>query len=258
MGATLAVALFNFTAQAAMVWSPAPVEQGHGGHDRRAGKPYLLENGEGANLHLISPKLESKKISATSGRVSVKPMGMDNYHALVAIRNIDNRHESAIRYVYMFGKPSKESPSRLMGYEKSALEIEPAPYAREHWRYYSSTDAQFIIRFRGEVIAGAEVTMKTSNGTRSIYTSDAEGLLRITLPEDFSDVKAGRRANHAAEFMLTTERRDGADNYITTLSSGYHVNPNHWQSTELGIAVVAGGMLLGGLIIWSSRRRKER
>ncbi len=258
MGATLVVALFSFTAQAAMVWSPVPVEKGHGGHDRRAGKSYLLENGDGANLHLISPKLESKEISAISGRVSVKPMGMDNYHALVAIRNIDHRHESAIRYVYMFGKPSKESPSRLMGYEKSALEIEPAPYAREHWRYYSSTDAQFIIRFKGEVIAGAEVIMQTSNGTRSTFTSDAEGRLTVPLPEDFSDVKAGRRANRAAEFMLTTEREDGADIYITSFSAGYHVNPNHWQSTELALAVVAGGMLLGGLITWRSRRRKEK
>ncbi len=258
IGATFAVALFSFTAQAAMLWSPAPVEKGHGGHDRSAGKSYLLEDGEGADIHLISPKLQSKEISATSGRVSVKAMGMDNYHALVAIRNIDHRHESAMRYVYMFGKPSKASPSDLMRHEKAALEIEPAPYAREHWRYHSGTDAQFIVRFKGEALADTDVIMTTSNGSSTTFTSDIEGRLTVPLPEDFSEIKQGRRANHASDFVLITEYRDGADSFISSLTSEYHVNPKHWQSTSLGIAVIGGGLLLGGLITWRSRRRKEK
>jgi len=257
MGATLAAALFSFNAQAAMYWSPAPAKHGHGGHDRHAAKVYLLSGGEGALVELINPKLSKMPVQIEQGRVSVKSMGMDSYHALVANRINGTLHESAVRYVYMFGKPSGESPSQLMGYEKSPLEIEPAPYAREHWRYLSNTDAAFIVRFQEKPLGHAVVTMTTGNGTNSEFKADAEGKLTIPLPEDFPAVKPGRMGNHPSEFSLTVSHREKSQTYTSTLSADYHINPEHWQSTELGLAVVGGGMLFGGLITLRSRRRKE-
>lgn len=258
MGASLAVALFNFTAHAAMLWSPAPAKHGHGGHDRHAAKSYLLHDGAGASIQLINPKLNAMPMTAEQGRVSVKAMGMDNYHALVATRSDGSHHESAVRYVYMFGKPSGESPSLLMGHEKAALELEPAPYAREHWRYLTSTDALFILRFKGDPVAFADVKMTTGNGTRLEFKSDAEGRLSIPLPEDFPAVKPGRMGNRPAEFVLSATHESNGKTFATTFSADYHINPDHWQSTPLGLAVVGGGMLLGGLITWRSRRRKEK
>ena len=255
MGATLAVVLFNFTAHAAMTWAPAPMKQGHGGHDRHAGKPFVLHDGEAASLVLINPKLVSKPMSIEQGRVTVTSTGMDNYHALVATRKRGDLHESAVRYVYMFGKPSGESPSDIMAYEKSALEIEPAPYAREHWRYFSDRSALFVIRYQGEVLPGAAITMATSNGSEAELKADANGLLRVLLPEDFSDIKPGRMANRAAEFILTARYEEAGKTYLSTLSSAYHVNPNHWQSTTLGVVVVVAGMMVGGLVFVRKRRK---
>ena len=257
-GATLVVALFSFSAHAAMHWAPAPVKNGHGGHDRHAEKSYLLNDGEGSSVELITPKLAVIPITSQQGRVVIKPMGMDNYHALVATRNLGNSHESAVRYVYMFGKPSGESPSELMAYEKSPLEIEPAPYAREHWRYSSSNDALFVVRFRGQPLALTTVTMTTANGTSETFTTDAEGKLTVPLPEDFPEVKPGRMANPASELILTVRHSEQGQQFTTTFSADYHVNPEHWQSTSLGLATVFGGMLIGGLFTWRSKRRNER
>ena len=259
-GALIAVALFSFTAEAAMYWAPAPVEHksGHSGHNRNAAKAFVLIEGERASLSLINPKLNATPLTAERNRVAIKPTGMDNYHALVATRINGELHESAVRYLYVHGKSSGESPSRLIGYEKSALEIEPAPLAREHWRYYSATEAVFIIRFRGEPIPHANALLTTANGTSSELTADSEGRLVVSLPEDFRAVKPGRAGNRPSEFMLTASHNDGGQIFITTFSSAYSVNPKHWQSTELGLATVAGGMLIGGLFMFRNRRRKEK
>jgi hypothetical protein len=260
MGATLAVALFSFTAEAAMQWAPAPVEHkgGHGGHNRNAAKAFVLIDGERASLSLINPKLNVTPLSAERNRVAIKPTGMGNYHALVATRSNGKQHESAVRYIYMRGKSSGESPSTLIGHEKSVLEIEPAPLAREHGRYYSATEALFIVRFRGEPVPHANVLLTTANGTSSELTADSEGRLVVSLPEDFRAVKPGRAGNRPSEFVVTASHNDGGQMFITTFSSAYSVNPKHWQSIGLGLATVAGGMLIGGLFIFRNRRRKEK
>jgi len=258
VGITLAVSLFSFTAQAAMYWSPAPAKHGHGGHDRHAPKVFVLSEGAGAELALITPKPNQIPLQAEQGRVTIKPTGMDNYHALVATRDQGKGHESAIRYVYMNNKPSGESPSDIMAYEKSVLEIEPAPYAREHWRYYSNTEAVFVLRFKGKPLANTTVLLNTANGTIEQLQSDGEGVLTVLLPEDFSAIKAGRMGNRPSEFVLTLSHSEGEQVFTTTLSSDYHINPEHWQSTPLGLLTVLGGMALGGFITVRRRRRKEK
>lgn len=245
-----------------MHWAPAAMKHGQGGHggshDRHAGKPFLLHQGEGAEAQLMSPGKAVQPLTLEHGRVSVKAMGTGNYHALIARRSAGDLHESAVRYVYMHGKPSGLSPSLLIGHEKSALEIEPAPLAREHWRYYANTDARFIVRFKGEPLAGAKVHMQTGNGSSAEFTADAEGLVTVPLPDDFVYEKPGRMANPPSEFVLTTAHRAGSEQYITTFSYDYYINPEQWQSTKFGLAVIGGGVLFGGLITWRSRRRKEK
>jgi len=257
MGATIFVALFSLTAHAEMYWSPAPAKHGHGGHDRHATKGFVLNEGEGAKFELLNPQLSSVAVELEHGHVMVKSTGMDNYHALVATRGDGKLQESAIRYVYMFGKPSGESPSRIMGFEKAALEIEPAPYTREHWRYLSATQARFLLRYRGAALPNVSVMLKTSNGSNSGLKTDADGMLTVELPEDFSNIKPGQMANRPGEFILTARHSDSGNDYITTFSSNYHVNPEHWQSTDMGAAVVVAGMLIGGVVL-VSRRRKEK
>ena len=114
------------------------------------------------------------------------------------------------------------------------------------------------MRFKGEPLAGAKVSMRTGNGSSAEFSADAKGLVTIPLPEDFVYEKPGRMANPPSEFVLTAQHHAGAEKYITTFSYDYHINPEHWQSTELGLAVIGGGMMLGGFITLRKRRRREK
>jgi len=254
-GLLFAAGLFPWQAMAAMHWAPAPIKHSHGGHDRSAGKPYQLIDGKGATASIITPHLDKSELEVVHQKVVVKPTGMDNYHAIVATRMQGELFESATRYVYMFGKPSGASPSNIMAYEKSPLEIEPAPYAREHWRYYSDTEAVFIVRFKGKPLSFVDVNVTTSNGSTLKLKSDADGKITVLLPEDFETVSKGRRGNKPAEFILEAQFQASDKKYLTSLSADYHVNPRHWQSTTLGLITIAVGMFLGLIII---RKRKGK
>jgi hypothetical protein len=78
--------------------------------------------------------------------------------------------------------------------------------------------------------------------------SDAEGRVVVALPDDFNDVKAGRRANKPAEFVLHADHSIQGVDYVTTLSADYHVNPSHWRSTAGGLLAMLVGFV-GGLIV---------
>jgi len=250
-------------AQEVMQWSPVPERhahtgQAHTGHNRNAAKVFMLEEGYGASLTLMKPDLSSSPLTAEQGGVKVVPTGMDNYHVLIASRITGALHETAIRYLYLHGKPSGNSPSLLTAQQKSTLEIEPSPLPREHWRYTSGEPVGFLIRFRGEPLAGATVVVSTSNGTSSEYTADVDGFVGLDLPDDFLAVKSGRSGNLPAQFVVIAGHSEGSERFVSTLSSEYFVNPSHWQSLPLGAATAFGGMLLGGLLTFRNLYRKEK
>ncbi len=256
IGCLLAAAMMPWQAEAAMHWQPAPKKHAHGGHDRSAGKAFVLVAGEGASVSLIDPYLDSKPLDLAGQKVVVKSTGKGNYHALVAKREHVAGSESAVRYVYMHGRPPGTSPADITALDKSLLEIEPAPLAREHWRYYSGTEASFILRFQGHSLPFTDVVMTTANGTTATFKTDDLGRLTVLIPEDFTDVQAGRSNNRPSEFVLQASHSDINQLHTTTFSSDYFVNPNHWQSTMYGLVVVIGGMLIGWLLV--RRKRKEK
>ena len=239
---------------AAMHWQPAPKKPGMH-QNRMAAKEFVLTQPDGAVLSILHPDLVSTKlVSSEHGRVKVKSTGKDNYHALIASRQAGNSTETAIRYVYMRGKPSGHSPSELVASSKSELEIVPAPFPREHSRYQSNDQRFFRLLFKGEPLAGHNVNVETSFGTTFYANSDETGLLNITIPDDFTNVKTGRRNNPAAEWRITAVHNQGVHSYLTVVSAPYSVNPSHWQPLSWGLLTVAGGMLVTGMM--SVRRRK--
>ncbi len=255
LGCALAIGV---PAQAQMAWRSTPevaVHEGdagaHGhGHGRRPTAHYLRD-GAGAALTFWKPNLEQSVLPAVKadGQVPVRPSGVDNYHLLMASRASESGEEVALRYVYMLGKPSGQSPSQLVGATKASLEIVPAPLPREHWRYQTSAPAVFVVRYAGKPLAGQPVQLVTSNGSFLEAMTDLEGRVAFTLPEDFAHVGRGREANAPAEFIVSTSHVVDDFRRRTTLSADYHANPAHWQSSLGGVLALLVGFA-GGVALW--------
>lgn len=233
-------------AQAMLVWEPAPVKhkKDHA-PDRRAPKSYVL-NGGAAEAVLLKPDLEKQNIELEDGVVKVRSTSMDNYHALVAESQPDDKTiESAVRYLYMRGKPSGYSPSLINKAVKTRLEIVPAPLPREHRHYNANHDAVFILRYLGKPVADSKLILRTANGTELTATSDRAGAVRFTFPDDLPEVKEGRRNNRPVEFVINSQLQRDDKTFTTTLSAQYHADPAHWQSLGLGVAVLGVGFVSG-------------
>jgi len=236
----LVLATWLSPAQAALTWEPAPTD---GSHHR--GAELKLTDGQGAEARLILPDLSTREVTLDGASVSIPGTGMNNYHALVATRHDGDRHETAIRYPYLHGKPSGHSPSELTTADKARLEIRPTPLPREHQRYQASHEAAWRLLFDGRPLADTAVALTTSQGSRLDLETDDRGRLRVELPDDFSDTRPGRRANRPAEFVIQARHQTGEGTFLTRFSAAYYVDDGHWKSTWAGAAVLGGGLFLG-------------
>jgi hypothetical protein len=219
-----------------------------GQQHRRQPKRLMLMFGEGAVARLWKPDLTKEPLDIEKGGITLPATGMGNYHALVVEQDWGNSKDFLIRYEYMRGKSGGYSPSKLANAEKATLEIIPDPIPREHYRYLSGYEWDFLVRYQGEAVADLPVVLETEFGSRLEGKTDPQGRVSFQLPDDFPEVKPGRSNNSPAELWLTTRYDDGEINYQTRLSAPYHVNPAHWQSTGLAAAVFAFGLLAGGFI----------
>ncbi|GAB4354364.1 MAG: hypothetical protein Kow006_20080 [Gammaproteobacteria bacterium] len=229
--------------------------ENHGGHVGHRGAEVLhLTDPENTQISLWHSDLRRTVLTTDNGALQLKPTGVDSYHALVAERTSDNGHESAMRYVVLRGKPSGHSPAELLALEKVPLEIVPDPLPREHHRYLSERPAKFLLRFQGKPLADAAVIVQTSNGAHYELTTDTDGRFEIQLPGDFGPVKAGRRRNPPADFVVRTQHRASGKYYRASLSAPYYVNPRHWQSNRTGLAAALSGFAVGlGILGIASR-----
>lgn len=224
-------------------------------HNHRGAKQLMLENADGATITLWKPDLTTLPLQLSHGGLTLPSTGMDNYHAVIAEKEWGDSKETVIRYEYLFGRPSKHSPSELAGAIKTDLEIVPAPIPREHFRYLSDQRWGFLVRLHGLPVAGRTLALETEYGSRLQAVTDKQGYAEFRLPDDFPDVVAGERDRRKAEFTITVSAEDGGIDYQTMLSASYHPNPSHWQSAPMGWAVVGIGFIAGGML---GRQRRSR
>lgn len=230
---------------------------GHNHNARNKGKSFFLQDSIDAKAEIWLPTLEQHPLDINkAGVVKVKATGFDNYHLLYARRQLNGLDEMALRYQYMRGKPSGESPGLLVSHSKGALEIKPSPLTREHRRYQSGDTAMFTLSVNKESLKLQPVILSTSNGTKIYLQTDNKGQLAVTLPEDFNNIKSGRRNNRPAEFTLRSSITRNDTRYQTTLNADYHVNPSHWQSRAGGGLTILFGFI-GGLMVLRHVRSRE-
>ncbi|KAA3626052.1 MAG: hypothetical protein DWQ09_17605 [Proteobacteria bacterium] len=229
-------------------------QSSHGRHRRP--ETLNLHGSAGAQLSMWRSDLQRVELKADNDALVVRPTGVDNYHAVVAERTQGNLHESAIRYLYLNGKPAGRSPAELVAIDKLPLEIVPAPLVREHQRYLSDRIANYQLHYRGQPLANTPVRLETSNGTQADLTTDGEGRIELRLPEDFTHIEIGRRNNPPADFVLRARHTENGKEYRTSLSAPYYVNPQHWQSNSAGLAAALSGFAVGLGILGLTRRRE--
>jgi len=238
------------------------MHQNHGGHTGKKLKQFQVHNDNPSALsevYYIVSTSEKRKLVLENGLVSLPKTGFDNYHALVINQKHNNSVNSAVRYIYKHGRPSKTSPTKITHMKKSELEIVPSPLPREHDRYAGSRTYAFELHFNGEVFPNTTVVLSTSNGTEETLKSDENGEFKVTIPNDFKDVKTGRRKNKKAELILKASHLDKGINYTTTLSMPYSVNPvDYWQSQTTGLIVLIIGLILGLFLFRNINKKKKR
>lgn len=250
------LSLTTLQASASLVIRPKPVDDHQ--HNRRAGKVFTLSGYENSTVTMLTPDLQKNELSTKDGEIKFKPTGKDNYHVLVAKRLHNNIQETAIRYVYGFGKPTGRSPSELTALNKSDLEIIPSPLPREHWHYKAAHQATFKIHFKGQAVTDTQVSLSTTNSSLLKAKTDSQGMVVFELPDDFSETRAGDRANKDGDFLVHVKHSDNKQKYATWLSADYQVDPSHWRNTQLGALVAGSGFIIGGFITGFGFRKKTK
>ncbi|MCU7935830.1 MAG: hypothetical protein KZQ99_13255 [Candidatus Thiodiazotropha sp. (ex Dulcina madagascariensis)] len=248
LGVLIPACLLSLSAVAAGVDNPENNPAAEPSHDRRGAKKIALENSEGASVTLWKPDLSTQPLTIGHGGVTIPNTGIDNYHAVVAEKDWGDHKEVVIRYEYLFGRPSKQSPSKLAGAEKADFEIAPDPIPREHYRYHSQQTWGFLLRLHGRPLPDLEVTLQTTQGSQRRAITDQNGRVEFQIPDDFPNLVEGERDKRQAQFTVSSEHRQGDVTYTTQLNADYRVNPTHWQSTRLGLLVVGIGFLAGGFL----------
>ncbi len=230
---------------------------GHAGHGQRSPKTWQLPDMVDARVTLWRPDLQSETVALDDGRVAIPRTGLASYHALVAEDTSQGRTRVAIRYDYGHGKPVSSSPEDLLDQPKATLELVPSPIPREHYRYISGETWGFTLRYQDGVAADVDVLLRTSQGSQLTASTDINGRAWFTLPEDFKDVKPGRRLNDPGSFRVQAALEREGHQYETRLEAVYHPNPAHWRSTTLGFWVMGGGFLAGLAIVRGFGRNRE-
>ena len=257
----------SLLSHAELLWNPKPaVKQQSGQHEQHAGhgqsrnreKAFYLQDQKNVTVNYIDPSLKTLPLNSAdnSNKFILPNSGMDNYHALVAERKGDALHESSLRYVYMCGKPSGYSPDNLISNHKLPLEIVPQPMIREHWRFYTNNRHTFQILFNEKPLLDTWVILETNNGSKFDSKTDAQGKVSFVLPDDFKDIKPGRRANKPQDFLLRTVHIADNITYKTNFSAPYSVNPSHWQSNTGGVLALSIGFI-SGLVIMRRHNRNS-
>jgi hypothetical protein len=172
-------------------------------------------------------------------------IGWEGFYALVVEQADNNSIKSEVRYSHKNGRPFSAHPADLFALQKTALEIEPTPHPAEHASYHAGKSWTFLVRLNGQPQPNIPVQFKTDNGTDITLLTDTDGKVSITLPDDFTEVKPGYRANAPAEFTLTAIKQHDTTLLQSSFVGLYEVSPSHWQSLYGGIAMACFGVLLG-------------
>jgi hypothetical protein len=150
--------------------------------------------------------------------------------------------------VHYFSNPGP-APTELLARPKGELELTPERLPREHAQYREGEEWPFLVRFRGEPLAGAILTLQTEHGTMDAFRTGADGIARVRFPRDMKRAPAGdeAHAHHGrprGAFVLAVDHSVDGRHYLTAFN--YQYAPYAYDGKHLGAGI--GFALLGGLL----------
>lgn len=149
--------------------------------------------------------------------------------------------------VHFFSDRGAQNPTALFMQQKHELQIIPQPYPREHSRYRANEDWRFLVHFNGKPLANRKVFLETANGTRTELVSDAQGVVTVSIPDDFKKVAqqktAGGHGRRSADFVLAVEHAEGGKSYLTAFNGSYGADAFDQRSLAMGLGFTLLGMI---------------
>lgn len=234
------------------------------GRGDRGGASYCLTNLRATDVEVRNGKgglQEPDKATVEDGGFKVGTAGVGNYHWLQASEDSAAGRFTASTAHY-FANPGP-APTAMLLVSKADLEIVPQPLPREHWRYRAGETWRFLVRFKGRPLADTGLRLETSGGTQQVLKTDANGLVKVTFPDD---VKAPTRhgasghANHGRgpenRFVLAVGLTEPGGRYhLTGFNHSYGEAYDAGRSLPMGLGFLALGGLLATPLTF---RRKEK
>ncbi len=255
--ASLAVPL-----QASVNWTSAPVliPERIKGADRRtqsAFRPHnmsnvLMQDFPSSKGESIANELNAIGDGSFSIKIGDKIQG--NYHWLTAADSEGLHFASTVHY---FSSPGP-APRQMLKQNKLPLEIKPVNLPREHQRFRANENWDFIVLSQGKPLADASVALDTSNGTTTTMTSDANGIVSVSFPDDFAafaEKHKGHDMGHAshgrksAQFALSVEH----DNKTSAFNYKYGEDAFTNKSVLPAIGLAFSGSLITGIFLFRRR-----
>ena len=163
--------------------------------------------------------------------------------------------------VYFFSDRGAQNPTALFMQQKHELEIIPQPYPREHSRYRANEDWKFLVHFNGKPLANQKVFLETANGTKFELVSDAQGVVTVSIPDDFkSETRQKTAGSHdhgrrSADFVLAVEHVEGGKSYLTAFNGSYGADAFDQRSLAMGLGFTLLGMIGAAPLL---RQRKKQ
>lgn len=220
--------IMSLPLQASLSWTSAPLllsEKVKGG-DRRSQSAFRPINLNSTSVkdfpaskgESIPYDLKAKGDGSFIMQAGSKNQG--NYHWFTAVDEGSLRYASTVNY---FANPGP-APRQMLRQKKLPLEIRPIDLPREHNRYRANENWDFIVLAEGKPLANTGVLLETSNGSSTSMTTNTDGIVSVTFPDDFAAF-AEKHKNHdmghaghgrpTAKFVISVqhENKTSAFNY---------------------------------------------
>lgn len=245
-------------------WTAYPIIVSDGGFSRSGAKyqAFNIHAMEGTVFASYADQGDDAQTAATTsvkiddnGALAVKAGAKGGYTFVRVTGHGPGGEEATATTLKYFANPGP-APRNLLNATRSGFEIMPATLPREHSHYQENETWAFRVRMDGKPLEGLPVVLQTSNGTKSEFTTQADGTVNITFPGDFKDIPKDQWSHGrppSSHFVVAVKQSGLLATYNDSYSLDAYGDKNIWAG--IGFAVL--GMFAAVPIVRRKNTNKE-